>query len=95
MYVYTISAPKLIDLPNAKFTLHDFSPIFHSRSGFDKSLTNAPHRRQIGARSHEWQLRSVIYQRRDLRESLMRHRHPQDIWHAKYLELSAIHNPAV
>ncbi len=30
MYVYTISAPKLIDLPNAKFTLHDFSPIFHS-----------------------------------------------------------------
>ncbi len=25
----------------------------------------------------------------------MRRRHPQNIWHAKYLELSAIHNPAV
>ncbi len=25
----------------------------------------------------------------------MRRRHPQKIWHAKYLELSAIHNPAV
>ncbi len=37
----------------AKFTLHDFSPIFHSLTGFDKSPTNARHRRQIGARSRE------------------------------------------
>ncbi len=33
----------------AKFTLHDFSPTFHSPTGFDKSPTNARHRRQIGA----------------------------------------------
>ncbi len=26
---------------NAKFTLNDFSPIFHSPTGFDKSQTNA------------------------------------------------------
>ncbi len=33
----------------AKFTLHDFSPIFHSPTGFDESPTNARDRRQIGA----------------------------------------------
>ncbi len=81
---------------NAKFTLHDFSPIFfHSPTGFDKSPSNGRHRRQIGARSRKWQSRSVNYQRRDLRESPKRRRHPLNIWHAKYLELSAIHNPAV
>ncbi len=80
---------------NANYTLHDFSPIFHSPSGFDKSQTNARDRRQIGARSREWQSRSVNYQRRDLRESPMRRRRPRNIWHAKYLELSAILNPAV
>ncbi len=79
----------------AKFTLHDFSLIFHSPTGFDKSPTNARDRRQIGARSCEWQSRSVNYQRRDLRESLMCHWRLWNIWHAKYLELSAIHNPAV
>ncbi len=42
----------------------------------------------------EWQSRSVNCQRRDLRET-MRRRHPGNIWHAKYLELSVIHNPAV
>ncbi len=51
----------------AKFTLHDFSPIFHSPTGFDKSPTNARDRREIGARSRAWQSRSVNY--RDLRES--------------------------
>ncbi len=50
---------------NAEFTLHNFSPIFHSPTGFDKLLTNARDRRQIGAQSH-----SVNYQRCDLRESL-------------------------
>ncbi len=78
----------------AKFTLHDFSPIFHTLTGFDKSQTNARYQRQIGARSREWQSCSVNYQRRDLRSSPMRRRHPQNIWNAKYLELSAIHNPA-
>ncbi len=52
-----------------EFTLHDFSPIFHLPTGFDKSPTNARHRRQIGARSREWQSHSVNYQRCDLRES--------------------------
>ncbi len=79
----------------AKFTLHDFSPIFHSPTGFDKSATNARDRRQIGARSREWQSRSVNYQRRDLRESPTRRWRPQNICHAKYRELSAILNPAV
>ncbi len=37
----------------AKFTLHYFSPIFHSPTGFDESPTNARHLRQIGARSRE------------------------------------------
>ncbi len=45
----------------ARFTLHDFS-LFHSPTGFDKSLTNARHRRQIGARSR------FNYQKGDLRE---------------------------
>ncbi len=53
----------------AKFTLHDFSPIFHSPTGFDILPTNARHRRQIGARSREWQSRSVNSQGRNLRES--------------------------
>ncbi len=39
--------------PNAKFTLHNFSMIFHLSTGFDKSQTNARHSRQIGARSRE------------------------------------------
>ncbi len=85
----------LSNLTYAKFTLHDFSLIFHSPTGFDKSPTNAWDRRQIGARSREWQSRSVNYQRRNLRESPRRHRRPWNIWHAKYLELSAIHNHAV
>ncbi len=83
------------DLTNAKFILHDFRQIFHSPTGFDKSQTNAWNRRQIGARSREWQSRSVNYQRRDLRESQMCRRRLWNIWHAKYLELSAIHNPTV
>ncbi len=53
-------------------------------SGFDKSPTNARNRRQaIGARSREWQSRSVNYQRRDLRELPMSRRRPWNIWHAK------------
>ncbi len=67
---------------NGKFTLHDFSPIFHLPIGFDKLQTNARNRRQIGARSREWQSRSVNYQRRDLRSSPMRRRRPGNIWHA-------------
>ncbi len=63
----------------AEFTLHDFSPIFHSPTGFYKSATNARDQRQIGARSREWQSRSVNYQRRDLRESPMRRRRPWNI----------------
>ncbi len=59
----------------AKFTQHDFSPIFHSPTCFEKLPTNARHQRQIGARSREWQSLSVNYQRRDLRESPMRRRH--------------------
>ncbi len=55
--------------------------IFHSPTGFAKSPTNGRNLRQIGARSREWQSRSVNYQRRDLRESVS--------------ELSAILNPAV
>ncbi len=39
----------------AKFTSHDFSPIFHSPTDFDKSQTNR-------ARSREWQSHSVNYQ---------------------------------
>ncbi len=35
------------------FTLHDFSPIFHSTTGFDKSPSNAQNRTQIGAHSRE------------------------------------------
>ncbi len=81
-------------LSNAKFTLHDFSPIFHSPTVFDNSSTNARHRRQIGARSREWQSGSVNYQRRDLRSSPICRRHLWNIWHIKYLEL-VIHNPAV
>ncbi len=54
---------------------HDFSPLFHSPTCFEKLPTNARHRRQIGARSREWQSLSVNYQRRDLRESPMRRRH--------------------
>ncbi len=34
-------------------SLHDFSMIFLSPTGFDKSPTNARDRRQIGARSRE------------------------------------------
>ncbi len=41
------------------------------------------------------QSRCVNDQRHDLRSSLMHRRHPLNIWHAKYLELSAIHSPAV
>ncbi len=82
---------------NAKFTLQTILARFSLwvLSGFDKSPTNARNRRQIGARSREWQSRSVNYQRRDLRELPMSRRRPWNIWHAKYLELSAIHNPAV
>ncbi len=47
----------------AKFTLHDFNPIFKSPTGFDKSPTNAQDWRQIGARSHELQSCSLKYQR--------------------------------
>ncbi len=53
---------------NAEFTLLDFSPDFHSQTGF-VTPTNARNQRQISARSHEWQSRSVNYQRRDLRVS--------------------------
>ncbi len=64
-----------------------------------KSPTNPRHLWQIGARSREWKSCSVNYQRsegsRDLRSSPMRCWHPGNIWHAKYLELSVIHNPAV
>ena len=80
---------------NAEFRLHDFSPDFGSPTGFEKSPTNARNHRQIGARSREWQSRSVNEQRRDLRESPTSRRRPWDIWHAKYLDLSAIQNPAV
>ncbi len=90
-----ICSKTMVNFRNAKFTLHDFSPIFHLPTGFDKSLTNAWNRRQIGASSREWQSRSVNYQRRDLRESLMCRWRLWNIWHAKYLELSAIQNPAV
>ncbi len=68
---------------------------FHSLTGFDKSPTNAQNRRQISARSREWQSRSVNCQRRDLRESPMCRRRPSNICHGKYLELSVIQNPAV
>ncbi len=71
---------------NAEFTLQDFSPDFHSLTGFAKSPTNAWNWRQTGARSREWHSRSVNYQRRDLRESLMCCRHPWNILHAKYLD---------
>ncbi len=68
---------------------------FTHRQDFDKLPTNARHWRQTSACSREGQSRSVNYQRCDLRSSLMRRRHLGNIWHAKYLELSAIHNPAV
>ncbi len=79
----------------AEFTLHDFNSDIHLLTGFAKSLTNGQNLRQIGARSREWQSHSMIYQRQDLRESLTRRRCPRNIWHAKYLDLSAIQNPAV
>ncbi len=78
-----------------KKCLNFFFFTFHSPTGFDNSLTNARHRRQIGAHSHKWQSHSVNYQRSDLRVSPMSRWHPWNIWHAKYLELSTIHNPAV
>ncbi len=63
----------------AKFTLHDF----HSPTGFDKLQTNA--------RLRERQSRSVI-----IKDAIwVNRRHPLNIWHVKYLELSAINNPAV
>ncbi len=49
----------------------------------------------MSARSREWQSHSVNYQRGDLRESPMCRRRPWNIWHAKYLDLSPIQNPAV
>ncbi len=58
-------------------------------------LINRRQMPKLEARSREWQSRSVNYQRRDLRESPMRRWRPWNIWHAKYLELSAIHNHAV
>ncbi len=64
--------------------------IFHLLTGFDKSPTNARHRREIGARSRERQSRSV-------RSEVIADASPTPgkYLHAKYLELSAIHNPAV
>ncbi len=59
--------------------------IFHLLTGFDKSPTNARHRREIGARSRE--MRSEVIA--DASPT------PGKYLHAKYLELSAIHNPAV
>ncbi len=45
-----------------KLTLHDFSPIFHSPTGFDKSPANARNRRQIGARSRAvWIIKDAIW----------------------------------
>ncbi len=79
----------------AEFTLHDFSPDFHSPTGFAKSPTNTQNRRQIGACSHEWKSRGVNYQKHDLRELLTCRRRPWNIWHAKYLDLSVIQNAAV
>ncbi len=62
---------------------------------FTKSPTNARNWRQIGARSCEWQSRSVNDQRLNRRESLTCRRHPRNSWHAKYPDLSSIENPAV
>ncbi len=44
---------------NTKFTLHDFSPVFHLPTGFAKSQTNARNRRQISACSSDRESRSV------------------------------------
>ncbi len=55
----------------SKFTLHYFSPIFLSPTGFDESPQMPDIWGKIGARSREGQSRGVNYQRRDLRESQM------------------------
>ncbi len=60
--------------------INDFSPIFHSPTGFAKLPTIARNQREIGARAREWQSRSVNYQRHDLRESPMRGRRPWIIY---------------
>ncbi len=50
--IYKFKAEALSPYTNAKFTQHDFSPDFHSPTGFVKSQMNAQNRRQISARSH-------------------------------------------
>ncbi len=67
---------------DAKFTLHDYSPIFIRLTGFDKSQKNAQNRRQIGAPFTASDNRVTIgvnYQRRDLRSSPMHRRNPGNI----------------
>ncbi len=71
---------------NAEFTLQDFSPDFHSLTGFAKSPTNAWNGGKL-VLVHASDIHAVFnYQRRDLRESLMCCRHPWNILHAKYLD---------
>ncbi len=83
-------------LPNANCSHCPILARFFTRRQVEiKSQTNAWNRRQIGARSREWQSHSVNYQRHYLRESPMRRQRPWNICHAKYPELSAIQNPAV
>ncbi len=70
----------------AKFTLHDFSPDFNSLTGFAKLLTNARNQRLVHASDNHavWIIKDAIWENR-----------PLNIWHAKYLDLPAIQNPAV
>ncbi len=67
----------------AKFTPHDFSPIFHSQTDFDKSQTNrCSFTRVTIAQCELSKMRSEVIA-------------TLNIWHSKYLERSAIYSPAV
>ncbi len=93
LYSFILSWPHGIVMPSSHCAI--LARFFTRR----QVLINRRQMPNIGGKSVlvpaiEWQSRSVNCQRHDLRET-MRRRHPGNIWHAKYLELSAIHNPAV
>ncbi len=80
----------------AKFTLHDFSRIFQNR----QVLINRRQTPNIGCKSVLVHNRAETIVQCELSKTRSEviadaSRHLHNIWHAKYLELLAIHNPAV
>ncbi len=80
-------------MPSSLCTILDL--IFPRWQVLQNYQKNAWNWMQIGACSREWQSHIVNYQRCNLREALTHHWWPWNIWHGKYLDLMAIHNPAV